>query len=493
MNLRFRILSAASFALLLVFPPLTPANSVRAAEAQWIWSSAEANKSAPPSTSYFSKTFELGEPASGLIEITCDNRYVMRLNGRLVGASNNWQQMDRYEVTPLLVAGENTLDIRCVNDGDAAGLAVRVTVQAKGAEPVTHSTDESWLTRLNVGQSWNPAALADVKPVKTFVLGELGKTAPWAASYKLGPIVERAQPSDDLTKPFELLDGDRVVLLGNTFIEREQSYGYLETALTAYWPDRNITFRNLGWSGDTVTGIARARFGSVAEGFRHLTEHVYAVKPTVIFVGYGANESFAGPAGLDTFTANLTKLLEVLQATGARIVFLSPLRQENLGPPLPDPTAQNKNIALYATEIRDVAAAHGCRYVDLDAALFGTSATQLSTAEETPVAAHPLTDNGVHLTAAGYRQASAALLQALSLPTKNSAASELSVKQLEALRQAIVQKNQLYFYRWRPQNETYLYLFRKHEQGQNAREIPEFDPLVEELEAKIARLRKPVE
>ena len=54
--------------------------------------------------------------------------------------------------------------------------------------------------------------------------------------------------------------------------------------------------------------------------------------------------------------------------------------------------------------------------------------------------------------------------------------------QVEALRKAIIAKNRLYFYRWRPQNETYLFGFRKHEQGNNAREIPEFDPLVAEKE-----------
>ena len=51
--------------------------------------------------------------------------------------------------------------------------------------------------------------------------------------------------------------------------------------------------------------------------------------------------------------------------------------------------------------------------------------------------------------------------------------------QVERLRAAIIGKNRLYFYRWRPQNETYLFGFRKHEQGKNAREIPQFDPLVE--------------
>jgi putative heme-binding domain-containing protein len=63
--------------------------------------------------------------------------------------------------------------------------------------------------------------------------------------------------------------------------------------------------------------------------------------------------------------------------------------------------------------------------------------------------------------------------------------------QAEALRATIARKNELFFYRWRPQNNTYLFLFRKYEQGQNAKEIPQFDPLIEEQEKRIAALRKP--
>src|SRR6059036_2056843 len=93
-------------------------------------------------------------------------------------------------------------------------------------------------------------------------------------------------------EPFELKDGDKVVFLGSTLIEREQRYGYWETALTSRFPNRSITFRNLGWSGDTVWGESRARFGSAAEGFRRLTEGVHSLKPTVIVLAYGGNESF---------------------------------------------------------------------------------------------------------------------------------------------------------------------------------------------------------
>jgi hypothetical protein len=64
--------------------------------------------------------------------------------------------------------------------------------------------------------------------------------------------------------------------------------------------------------------------------------------------------------------------------------------------------------------------------------------------------------------------------------------------QAQALRTAINRKNDLFFYRWRPQNITYLTGFRKHEQGNNAVEIARFDPLVADQETLIARLKKPV-
>jgi hypothetical protein len=65
--------------------------------------------------------------------------------------------------------------------------------------------------------------------------------------------------------------------------------------------------------------------------------------------------------------------------------------------------------------------------------------------------------------------------------------------QAEALRQMIVAKNELYFHRWRPQNITYLTGFRAHEQGNNAKEIAEFDPLVAAKEAEIVKLRVPAQ
>ena len=69
---------------------------------------------------------------------------------------------------------------------------------------------------------------------------------------------------------FELKDGDRVVLVGDTLVERDQRYGYLETMLTLLNPEKDLTFRNLGWSGDTVAGLSRAGFDPPEAGYKQL-------------------------------------------------------------------------------------------------------------------------------------------------------------------------------------------------------------------------------
>jgi lysophospholipase L1-like esterase len=369
--------------------------------------------------------------------------------------------------------------------------------------------------------------------------------------------------------PFTLETGDRVVLVGNTLIEREQRDGYWEAALTRRFPKAAVTFRNLGWSGDNVWGDARAGFGTRADGFKHLKEHVLALKPTVLVVAYGGNEAFDGAAGLPRFVEGLNALLDALAPTKARLVLLSPLRQEDLGRPLPNPEAHNKDLRLYADAMGDVARKRGALFVDLLELI-------PDGAKATPPA--PLTDNGIHLTPLGYWRTAPALEQGLGLPEEawrvrlradgRGARGEgadvdkvstdplrfgvtdenlpcppppdgvwrgsmpervLTVRglppgdytltidgqgvttasardwasgvvltrtpeyaQAERLRQAIVAKNRLYFHRWRPQNETYLFGFRRHEQGKNAAEVPQFDPLVAKKEEEIARLRTPV-
>ncbi len=131
---------------------------------------------------------------------------------------------------------------------------------------------------------------------------------------------------------FELHNGDRVALLGDTLIERDQRYGYLETLLSIANPDKDLVFRNLGWSGDTVGGISRAGFDPPEAGFEQLRQQIPAVKPTVVLVGYGMADSFAGETGLPGFEQGLNRLLNVIDSTKARVILLSPVAHAESGP-----------------------------------------------------------------------------------------------------------------------------------------------------------------
>jgi lysophospholipase L1-like esterase len=267
--------------------------------------------------------------------------------------------------------------------------------------------------------------------------------------------------------PFEFKDGDRVVFLGSTLIEREQRYGYWELALTLKNKDKTVTFRNLGWSGDTVFGEARNGFDASPRGFERLVSLTRELKPTVIIICYGHNESFEGKAGVPKFTAGLEKLLDALAPTKARIVLMTPTPFERVGP-ITDPDPRNLSLADYCDAMSITAVKRGVGFFDLHRKVVLT-----------PGLAPPHTENGLHLGPDGYRK-TATVLTGTPGP----------IRETEALRAKIVEKNQLFFHRWRPQNETYLYLFRKHEQGKNAQEIPLFDPLIKKAEKEIAELKK---
>jgi lysophospholipase L1-like esterase len=398
----------------------------------------------------------------------------------------------------------------------------------------------------------------------------------WGDAAAGQPAASQPRPALPAPKhPLELRDGERVALIGGTFIERLQTYGYLETLLTAVLPDRHLVFRNLGWSGDTVLGDARAVFGGPNDGFQRLLNDLKQTEPTLLVVAYGANEAQAGEAGLEEFNKNLERLLSELAKIQPRIVLLSPQKRENLGPPLPDQKSYNLALEKYVAALSDAAKRRSLPYVNV--------MDLVPESGDGPVqGVSQLTDNGLHYSPYGHWRVAPLVAKQLNAAAPNWTvstdsgaekveASGLAIKeitptalglrfvavdaslpyplppdhspegalkfqprrtlkitgmanakyevhvddevvlktdgdelargvelttgpefaQLADLQKAITQKNELFFNRYRPQNETYLFLFRKHEQGNNAVEIPQFDPLIEAKEREIAILRVP--
>ncbi|MFD1139556.1 GDSL-type esterase/lipase family protein [Larkinella insperata] len=383
-----------------------------------------------------------------------------------------------------------------------------------------------------------------------------------------GRVFAQNQPRT-ASAPFELKDGDRVVFLGNSLFENDFQYGYLELALTTRWPDRFVTFRNLGWTGDNVFGDARSTFTNPPTAYEHLMNQLTQAKPTIVFLGYGGVEAQEGEAGLPRFKEGLTKLLDKIDQLGAQTVLLSPIpvvafdSSQNVG-------QRNAMLERYAAEIAKTATERGKRFIDLYKRIQELSQKA------------PILENGVHLNATGYYYLATALEKGLGLapavetvainvgkngaetpaPTKILDAGKengslkftmderylplplpdhdpetgagvadgrtlkitglkkgfytltadheevitasakqwaegvpirqgASYTQAEQLRQLILKKNELFYFQYRPLNQTYILGFRSYEQGRHVKGLEEQNILIKWLESQIALTRQP--
>lgn len=201
---------------------------------------------------------------------------------------------------------------------------------------------------------------------------------------------------------FSLKDGDRVVLLGNSIFENDFQYGYLELALTTRYADKGITFRNLGWTGDNVWGEARSTYTNPPTPYEHLMEDITKAAPTVVFLAYGSVEAQAGQSGVANFKDGLNKLIDKLDAMGAKTVLLSTI------PVVSADTAQhiasrNGDLKLYAKAISEVAAQRSKQFVDIYGPI------------ETLAQKEAIIENTVHLNEAGYYHLALILERALGL------------------------------------------------------------------------------
>jgi lysophospholipase L1-like esterase len=257
-----------------------------------------------------------------------------------------------------------------------------------------------------------------------------------------------AQAASGQSVPLELRTGDRIILLGNTLAERMQIFNHFETLLMTRFPELELVVRNLGWSADTITLQPRPL------NFGDARTHLHEQSADVIFAFFGSNESFEGQTGLPRFEDDLDEYLKshlrmrYNGRTAPRLVLVSPIAHERL-PRLPhvDAEVRNRDLSLYTEAIRRAAARNRIAFVDLF--------TRTGRAMEDAIA--PLTINGVHLNSAGDRIVAGLLMDALGFGLQEMrVANGAELERLEALRETIRDKNQQFFYRWRPVNAEYI-------------------------------------
>ena len=279
---------------------------------------------------------------------------------------------------------------------------------------------------------------------------------------------------------FELKRGSHVCVVGNLLAERMQHDGWLETLIQRRFPNGQFSFRNLGFSGDEVDHRLRSSaFGSPDEWLKRC-------KADVVIAMFGYNESFAGNPGLASFKTKLEAFIKHTRSqkynneSNCELILISPTAFQNKGDPnLPNGRRHNFRLELYTNAMKQVAAQHNVRFVDL------FTPTRFALQRTKP----KYTLNGHYLTSEGNKLV--ATLIDRSLFGKEQPFS-MTGTQLERLRKGITDKNFYWFHRYRTTDGFNVFGGRSHMRynGQTNRVVMQREMAI--LDAKTASRDKRV-
>ncbi|MFA6546136.1 MAG: PVC-type heme-binding CxxCH protein [Limisphaerales bacterium] len=233
---------------------------------------------------------------------------------------------------------------------------------------------------------------------------------------------------------FRLGTNETVVFVGQENFVREQKAGELEALLASGFAAQRPRFRSMAWEADTVYEQWRdLNFGSWAR-------QLETAGATIVVAQFGQMEALDGVKRLPEFAAAYHRLLDQFTARTRRLVLVSPTPFEKpAAARAPDLTQRNGDVAAYVDAVRTIAKQRGAVFVDL-----------FTPVTKRGAGAARLTEDGIHLIAEGLREVAAMTARQLGTEPKLSA-------ELDPLRAAIVQKNELWFDSWRPANWSFVY------------------------------------
>lgn len=112
---------------------------------KWIWS---APGSRPAGEAVvFTKELRLPSKFVASIVITCDNEYLLKVNGKRIGGDADWETIEEFDLSKALRPGHNEIRVEAKNLGggpNAAALYAWLQI-ASAADVQTVTTNKSWL------------------------------------------------------------------------------------------------------------------------------------------------------------------------------------------------------------------------------------------------------------------------------------------------------------------------------------------------------------
>lgn len=205
---------------------------------------------------------------------------------------------------------------------------------------------------------------------------------------------EKPKPSPEASNKLTVNKGDTIVLIGSGMASRMNHFHHFETELYLRFPDKDLTFRNMGDEGNTPgfrPHPGRSHENQFAfPGAKELVKPDYQVntKPgghfetpdqwltrleaDTILAFFGFNSSFDGPRQVDRYKKELDAFLKHTLAqkyngkSAPQVALISPTAFEDLSAKYgtPNGAKANANLTLYTEASREVAAANGVLFVN---------------------------------------------------------------------------------------------------------------------------------
>lgn len=155
-------------------------------DAQWIWSAGGDLGAMGAGVSYFRGGVDIPEnPAlkSAEIMVTCDNLFVLYVNGQPMGESdtdnNAWQRPKRWDLTGRVAPGRCVLAVEAVNTlPGPAGLLVKFTAELADGEKIVLTSGPTWKCQPRAVANWQQPDFDDQRWTAASVVGQYGDR-PW--------------------------------------------------------------------------------------------------------------------------------------------------------------------------------------------------------------------------------------------------------------------------------------------------------------------------
>lgn len=248
-----------------------------------------------------------------------------------------------------------------------------------------------------------------------------------------------------------------IALLGGTNALEMQRYGYLETLLAMTHPDLRLRVRNLAWQADTVYRQQRPRHFFQPAPIRYPgdADGREPIPVDTIIFWMGQSESLEGVERLGDFRDAYNAMLDQLVTITPRIVLITPVLFEKTKEIPLDIGARNKTVVAYAAAIKQIGEERQLPVVDLLTAILLRTTGRPDGLN--------FTRNGMHLSSYGSFAAALSFSKAAGgqqgepAITGPDATGEVKPAGIEAVRQQVLKKDELWYRYWRPTNWAFLY------------------------------------